>query len=145
MGVFLDTGFFLGIYHPKDSHHKESSNILKNLGTGQYGLIYSSPYIVSEGATLLLIRTKFNQNILNDFYSDLYGTTKFVSILPWSIEIEQKTWELFKKVNKSIRTKKEFMTFTDISSIIYCREYQIDKIVSYDTLFDRFLTRIFEL
>ena len=55
MGIFLDTGFFLGIYHPKDSHHKASCNILKGLGTGQYGLIYSSLYIVSEVTTLLLI------------------------------------------------------------------------------------------
>jgi predicted nucleic acid-binding protein len=144
MGIFLDTGFFLGIYHPKDSHHNESCNILKSLGAGQYGLIYSSPYIVSEVATLLFIRSNFNQNILDDFYSDLYGATKFVSILPWSLDLEQKTWELFKKVNKSIQTKKELLSFADISNIIYCREYQIDKIVSYDSHFDGFLMRIFD-
>jgi len=36
------------------------------------------------------------------------------------------------------------MSFIDISNIIYCREYQIDKIVSYDTHFNGFLTRIAE-
>ena len=142
MGIFLDTGFFLGIYHPKDSHHKASCNILKGLGTGQYGLIYSSLYIVSEVTTLLLIRTNFNQNILDDFYSDLYGATKFVSILPWSSDLEQKIWDLFRKVNESIQTKKELLSFADVSNIIYCREYQIDKIASYDSHFDGFLMRI---
>jgi predicted nucleic acid-binding protein len=142
MGIFLDIGFFLGIYHPKDSHHTESCSILKRLGTGQYGLIYSSPYIVSEVATLLLIRTSFNQNILDEFYSDLYGVTKFVSILPWSSEIEQKVWELFRKINGNIQSKKELLSFVDVSNIIYCREYQIDKIAAYDSHFDRFLVRI---
>ncbi len=144
MGVFLDTGFFMGLYHPKDSHHKESVNIFKNLGTGKYGLIYTSPYIISEVATLILIRTNNNHNLLNDFYSDLYGVTKYVSILPWTMDIEQKIWISFKKINSSAQSKKEIMSFTDVSNIIYCQEYQIDKIISSDTHFDGFLTRIFE-
>lgn len=143
MAIFLDTGFFLGIYHPTDSHHNESCSILKKLGTGQFGLIYSSLYIVSEVATLLFIRTNFNLHIINDFYSDLYGDTKFVAILPWSLGLEQKIWDLFKKVSKSVQNKKDFLSFTDISSIIYCREYQIDKIASFDSHFDRFLFRVF--
>ena len=29
MGGFLDTGFFLGLCHPKDQHAQESEKILK--------------------------------------------------------------------------------------------------------------------
>ena len=34
MGVFLDTGFYLGLCHPKDKHAEESEKILKLLSGG---------------------------------------------------------------------------------------------------------------
>src|SRR5271157_2388559 len=142
MAIFLDTGFFTGFYHPKDSHHLESVQIFRALSQGEYGLIYTSPYIISETATLLLIRTNHNQNLLADFFSDLYGTTKFVSILPWSSEIEQKTRAFFRKHNKSVKTKEKLMSFTDASNVIYCRDYQIEEIATYDSHFDGILTRV---
>ena len=46
MGVFLDTGFYLGLCHPKDNYAKESERILKLLSKGEHGLLYSSNLII---------------------------------------------------------------------------------------------------
>ena len=67
----------------------ESVKIFRDLSQGAYGLIYSSPYVISETSTLLMVRTQNNENLIENFFSDLYGNTKFISILPWSSQIER--------------------------------------------------------
>ena len=64
MGVFLDTGFYLGLCHPKDNYAKESERILKLLSKGEHGLLYSSNLIISEATTLTAVRTHNNINVL---------------------------------------------------------------------------------
>lgn len=142
MGVFLDTGFFLGICHPADTYNKRSNELLRAISTGQFGLIYTSPLIISEAATLLLIRTHNNQELINDFYDLLYGENHFARILSWSKEIEQKTWNFFKSKNKKAKSKKEYMSFVDASSVVFCREYKIDNIIAFDGDFDNFIIRL---
>jgi len=143
MGIFLDSGFFLGFCHPKDKYHEQSLSIFRKMSTGQFGLIYTSNAIIIEATTLLLVRTKINMEIIDEFYSLLYGLNKFVQILPWTAEIEEKSWKKFKTINKNAKSKKEIMSFVDISNIIFCKEFQIEFIGSYDHHFDGFLTRIY--
>ncbi|MHA1798947.1 MAG: type II toxin-antitoxin system VapC family toxin [Candidatus Helarchaeota archaeon] len=142
IGVFLDSGFFLGICHPDDANHKRSNELLLLISTGKFGLIYSSPLVISEAATLLLIRTKNNQDLINDFFRLLYGDNQFVRILSWSKEIELKTWNFFKSVNKKAKSKREYMSFVDASNVVFCREYNIDNIITFDRHFDNFLIRL---
>jgi predicted nucleic acid-binding protein len=139
MAIFLDTGFFTGLYHPNDSHFEKSTEIFQHMSKGEFGLIYTSPHVIAESATLLLVRTRSNLSLLRDFFEDLYGTSKYVSILPWTAELESKTWELFFKVNKKHQEKKQARSFTDISNLVYCQEYQITHIVSYDEQFKGYL------
>lgn len=142
MGIFLDTGFFLGLCHPADEYHKESVSLLRVMSSGKYGLIYTSPFIIAETATLILVRTRNNQKIIEAFFDLLYGSQSFIRILPWSGRLETKTCELFKKVNKQAQLKKDYMSYVDISNISYCKENQIDNLASFDSHFDSFITRI---
>jgi len=64
IGVFLDTGFYLGLCHPNDTYGKESERILKLLSKGEHGLLYSSNLIISEATTLIAVRTHNNINVL---------------------------------------------------------------------------------
>ena len=143
MGIFLDSGFFLGFCHPKDKYHEQSLSIFRRMSTGQFGLIYTSSAIIIEATTLLLVRTKINMEIIDEFYSLLYGLNKFVQILPWTTEIEENSWKKFKSINKNAKSKKEIMSFVDISNIIFCKEFQIEFLCSYDHHIDGFLTRIY--
>ncbi|MHA1719589.1 MAG: type II toxin-antitoxin system VapC family toxin [Promethearchaeota archaeon] len=142
MGIFLDAGFFLGFCHPKDKYHEQCLSIFRKISTGQFGLVYTSSAIIIEAATLLVIRTNHNMELIDEFYSLLYGLNKFVQILPWTAEIEEKSWKKFKTVNKNVKSKKEIMSFVDISNIVFCEEFRIEYISSFDPHFDGFLARI---
>ena len=59
MGIFLDSGFFIGLSHPDDSNHAKSVKILREISTGEYGLIYTSSFVIAGSTLVLLIG--FNQ------------------------------------------------------------------------------------
>lgn len=143
MGIFLDTGFFMGLCHPADEFHANSKKLLLEMSKGNFGLIYTSPLVISETATLILVRTNNNQALLEKFHSYLYGPKKFIRIIPWTAHIEEFTWELFLDVNKKIKERRNWLSFVDVSNIAYCRQNQIQNIASYDNHFDAFLIRIY--
>lgn len=142
MGIFLDTGFFLGLCHPKDEHHQNSVQLLRILSSGQYGLIYTSPYVISEAATLLLVRTQNNQPLLTRFYQLLYGPKPLCRILSLTPDLDRQTWNLFLKFNKDAKKKEDYCSYVDASNIVLCKNYNVDNIVSFNGHFDSLLTRI---
>jgi len=142
MGVFLDTGFYLGLCHPKDLHAQESEKILKLLSTGEHGLLYSSNLIISEVTTLAAVRSNNNVNVLNHLGNLIWGKQKIATVLHFESYLESETWELFKKINTIDLKDSRPMSFVDVSSIILCQHHQIDKIISFDPHFDRFLEKI---
>jgi predicted nucleic acid-binding protein len=143
LGVFLDSGFYLGLCHPKDKYAEQSEKILKELATGNYGVLYTSYFIINEVTTLAAIRSKNNIKVFNHLEKLLWGSEKIASILPFDLNNERETWELFKKINITDLKDKKPMSFTDISSIILCNHHQIEYIVSFDSHFDGFLQRVF--
>jgi predicted nucleic acid-binding protein len=145
MGAFLDTGFYLGLSHPKDRYAEISGKMLNELATGNYGVLYTSYFIVNEVTTLAAIRSNNNVKVLNHLEKLLWGNEKIASILPFDNIFEFETWQLFKKVNTIDLKGKKPMSFTDISSIILCNHHQIEYIVSFDSHFDGFLQRIYQL
>ena len=142
MGVFLDTGFYLGLGHPKDQHAEESEKILKLLIRGEHGLLYSSNLIISEVTTLAAVRSNNNINVLNHLGNLIWGKHKIATILHFESYLESETWELFKKINTIDLKDSRPISFVDLSSIILCQHHQIDRIVSFDPHFDRFLEKI---
>lgn len=144
IGIFLDTGFFIGLCHPKDKYAVQSETILKKLSKGTYGLLYTSSLIISETSTLLAVRTNNNEKILSLLGKYLWGEEKIATILPYKQTLEKEVWELFKKVNTKDLKQEKPMSFVDISSVILCQHHQIKNIVSFDSHFDRFLNRIYK-
>jgi len=142
MGVFLDTGFYLGLCHPKDQHAQESEKILKLLSMGEHGLLYSSNLIISEVTTLAAVCSNNNVNVLNHLGNLIWGKQKIATVLHFESYLESETWELFKKINTIDLKDSRPISFVDVSSIVLCQHHQIDKIVSFDPHFDRFLEKI---
>ncbi|KKK45258.1 hypothetical protein LCGC14_0779640 [marine sediment metagenome] len=142
MGFFLDTGFYLGLCHPKDQHAQESEKMLKLLSMGEQGLLYSSNLIISEVTTLAAVRTSNNVKVLNHLGNLIWGKQKIATVLHFESYLESETWELFKKINTIDLKDSRPMSFVDVSSIVLCQHHQIDKIVSFDPHFDRFLEKI---
>ncbi len=128
VGVFLDTGFFLGLCHPKDKYTEQSEKILKELAIGNYGVLYTSYFIINEVTTLAAIRSKNNIKVFKHLEKLLWGSEKIATILPFDLNFELETWELFKKVNTPDLKEKKPMSYTDVSSITLCKHHQIEYI-----------------
>ena len=142
MAIFLDTGFFLGLCHPLDPNHESAVNIFRRMSTGEFGMIYTSPFIINETATLIMVRTDNNHILLDRFFSYTNGDECFVEVLPWKADFEPKIKKLFLKSNQEGIPKKQWRSYTDVSNIIYCQEYHIDKIAAFDSHFEAFLAWI---
>ncbi|MHA1380449.1 MAG: type II toxin-antitoxin system VapC family toxin [Candidatus Helarchaeota archaeon] len=145
MGIFLDTGFYLGLIHPKDVNHERSKQLLDELKTGKFGQIYTSNLIMTESVTLVAIRTKKHPKAMKRIKELFIDDFQIAILLRSDLEIEKKTWEIFLKINKETNTveKSKTISFTDCSNISLCRHYNIDNIISFDSHFDGWLTRIF--
>ncbi|HME52741.1 MAG TPA: PIN domain-containing protein [Candidatus Lokiarchaeia archaeon] len=143
MGIFLDTGFFLSISHPDDVNNVRGVEILDDLYTGKYGLLYTSELIIGEAISLAWIRTKGNINLVHDLETLILGDDQLAKILYMDEKSVQMTCTEFNKFNRTVKTKHEFLSFTDVSSIVLCRTYGIEQIISFDPHFDAFLTRIY--
>jgi len=144
IGVFLDSGFLLGLCHPKDKYAGVSEEILKRLSTGDQGLLYISDFIISETTTLAAARSGNDIKVLEHLGDLIWGNRKIVTILHSSSEIILDSWKLFKKVNTIDLKGERPISFFDITSVVLCKNSQIDTIISFDPHFDRFLVRIYD-
>ena len=143
IAIFLDTGFYLGLCHPKDKYAEQSERIFKQLSEGTHGLLYTSSLIISEATTLVAVRTNSHPKALNLLEEYLWGLNKIAIELYFNSMLESETWELFKKIHMNEKRNKDIMSFVDVSSIILCKQHQIEKIISFDSHFDGFLNRIY--
>lgn len=143
LAIFLDSNFYLALIHPKDPHSDRSNEILLDLKTGKHGLLYTSTLVVSEVTTLAFIRAKGNKEVLSDLYELLWGKNKIASRIELSPGLEIQTWNMFNKVNDSLKGKKGFLSFVDVSILVLAKNKKIDYLVSFDEHFDGFINRIF--
>lgn len=141
MAIFLDTGFYLGLLHPKDEYHSTSLKILEELKTGKYGALYTSNLIMSESATLTAVRTKKNPQALKTIEEFFIGSAKIAAIIRVNEDIEKKAWEIFHKVNEDRKNK--VISFIDCTNIAICKHYSIEYILSFDNHFNGWLSRIY--
>ena len=123
MAIFLDTGFFFFFVDPNDTNNNRCVELLPTIQSGIYGQIFTSTYVISETLILTALRTKNNSIILKKVINFLKGEDK-IAIIYQSSEInEQKSIDLFLKVNADSSYKP--YSFVDCSNIIFCKEHLI--------------------
>ena len=142
MAVLLDTNFFLGLVHPKDSNAERSVEILNLLADGSQGLLYTTNYVIVETCTLVAVRTNNNSSAFKHLDKILWGENRIASVLWSDKNLDDKTWDLFKKINQSGAKKSKIVSFVDVNLIILAQNHNIGSIVSVDDHFDGFLNRI---
>ena len=143
MGVFLDSGFYLGLSHSNDPHSDRSNEILLDLKTGKFGLLYTSNLIISEVTTLAFVRSKGNQKVMNNLYDLIWGKHRLATRLEVSLISENETWTLFDKLNKNHTEMKRFLSFVDVSILVLTKNKKLNYLVSFDENFDGLITRIY--
>ena len=142
MGVFLDSGFFLGLLHRKDTNYDSCKQNFKIISSGEFGLIFTSAYVISETVTVILLRTHNNPITLNAFRELIYGKKKFIRIFESNQHINTLSWEIFMNHNRKAKNKRNYLSFVDASNIAICREIGISNILAVDGDFDGYLNRL---
>ena len=129
MPIFLDTGFYFSLIVKKDKNHQKAQKLFLKIITGEFGIIYTSDYILDEALTLINVRT-YGKRI--DFVEKMYNL--FMSEKPIAKLLKvQKNWinEIY-LMQKKITKPNNPVSFTDASNIILCNKMQIKKIISFD-------------
>ncbi len=141
MAIFLDTGFYIGLVHPKDDNYEKSQQLLRTLKTGVYGQLFTSNFIMAESATLVASRTGNNIRAMHNIRELFLGSGQIAIILRLNADIEKDAWDLFQKINTE--KSSEVVSFVDCTNITLCRHYSLENILSFDSHFDGWITRIF--
>ncbi|TFF85849.1 MAG: PIN domain-containing protein [Promethearchaeota archaeon] len=140
MGIFLDTGFYFALLSKKDINHKRSQEILIKIGEGIYGRICTSNFVFNESMTLLNVRTRGNRKDLLEKMSVLFlGSEPIAEMIKMENNWLQEIVDLQIKITKGGNP----ISFTDCSNIIICQKLNLTKIVSFDSHYDGFLTKIY--
>ncbi len=142
MAIFLDSGFFMGLCHSADKNHQASVNIFRRMSNEEYGMIYTSPYVIAETATLIMIRTRNNREKDHQILWIRLWREFLHGSFTLDADLDLKTFALFQKVNSPNLEKKEWRSFVNVSNIVFCQEFEIDMIAAFDGHFDPFLRLI---
>jgi predicted nucleic acid-binding protein len=140
MGIFLDTGFYMGLIDPTDDHYNRSLEILSELQTGKFGQIFTSSFVMAESATLVASRTKKDPQAIREIRNFFIGNEQIALILRANEEIESDAWVIFQKLN--LRIKNKVVSYIDCTNIAFCKKYLLDNILSFDPHYNSWLTRI---
>ncbi|TFH30926.1 MAG: PIN domain-containing protein [Promethearchaeota archaeon] len=134
MAIFLDTGFYLGLIHSKDTNFDRAQELLREIQTGKLGQIYSSRLIMAETGTIVAVRTHKNQKALEKARDLFIGDLQIATILSLTESTEKKAWDIFIEANSEKKSPKrnKILSFVDCSNIILCKEHGIDNILAFD-------------
>jgi predicted nucleic acid-binding protein len=139
--VFIDTGIFVAYFNKKDENHERALVIMKEVVEVKYGLVFTSDYVFDETVTTILSRTKEVSYAIKAgvfILGEIKGIPKFINLIRINNKLFDMTWESFKK-----EKFKKRLSFTDHSSIITIKHYNIDYIASFDSDFDGIVSRLY--
>lgn len=122
--VFVDTSYLVSLLVDTDSNHKRAINLSKKIT----GKLYISNYILQELSTVVsrMRGTQFIVEWLNKAYK-----SEYFEIIYATHPLDLQTIELTRiEANKNI-------SFADYSKIIFMKEYEIDKLLAFDSHFKK--------
>lgn len=128
MAIFLDTGFFIALYNTLDENHKRAQECANYLLKNTYGKAFTSNYVLDEAVAFSLRKLstehalKIEKNIQD---------SKLVDMLFVDDAIFAEAKLNFKKFSGL------GLTITDWTNIVLMSLNKIDKILSFDSGFDK--------
>jgi len=100
-----------------------------------FGIIHTSDYVVDEGVTTALARTRSHQIAVN---------TGTYILVPARIEKMLVSQEDFDLAWSKFQTMKDrFLSFTDYTSLALMERHDIERIMSFDSNFDGLAERVY--
>jgi len=125
--IFLDSSFIIAYLNEADENHAKSLNIVKDIDRGRYGTPVITDYIFDEVVTVMLIKTKNLEKVIQA------GEIILNSSLLFRIDenLFNLVWKIFKEQQKPM------FSFTDCATIAICRTNGISNIATFDKDFKK--------
>lgn len=120
--ILLDSSLIVAYSNEADENHAKALQIVEDLERGKYGTLVITDYIFDEVVTVMLVKTKNLEKVLE------LGETLLNSTLLFRIneDLFNQAWRLFKEQGKPK------FSFTDCTSIAVCRANGISNIATFD-------------
>lgn len=121
--IFADSNYFIALYRIVDSLHKKALEIARNLQKQGATLVISN-FIFSEVVTVLSQRESKEASLV---IGDLLLTNTFIEIVHIDEILQEKTWEVFRKIEE------KNVSFVDCSTVVLMRAENIPALLTFDT------------
>lgn len=134
MSIFIDTGIFVALRNAADKNHRRANELMKRAMQGEFGVTYTSDYVIDEAITTALARTK-RLKLAIDIGEYILSSPRIKKL--WvSEEVFDAAWERFKSLEERP------MSFTDCTSLALMEKGGIRNIASFDSGFNGLVERI---
>lgn len=124
MKLLVDSDFWMGLVVENDAHHANVLRELQNVQK-QKAELFTLKLVIYETATVLSRKIDQKRSLL--FLDTFYALP--VSHIDLSSELEDASWDIFKK-----QTKKG-TSFIDCANLAVIEYYKLDGILSFDTFY----------
>lgn len=126
MKILFDSDFIFGLLVTHDPHHEETKEIIEKLDKSETQFFVSN-VVIQEAATVL--SNKVSQQQAIEFYKHVDSIADtFVMLGP---EVEKKAWRIF------LKQAKKRTSFVDCANLAILKEYNLDKIASFDGFYPK--------
>lgn len=133
MSIFIDTGIFVALRNVADKYHRRARELMKRAMQAEFGVVYTSDYVINEAITTALARTK-RLEVAIDVGEYILSSPR-IKKLRVSDEVFDAAWERFKSLERPT-------SFTDCTSLALMEKSGIGSIASFDSSFDGLVKRI---
>ncbi|OLS22115.1 MAG: hypothetical protein HeimC3_32570 [Candidatus Heimdallarchaeota archaeon LC_3] len=137
MSIFIDTGYFVSVVNKDDENHQRSKDLSKDILSGEYGIRYTSDYILDEAISLTWRQTK-RKDLVTQVFQMFSGKEAIVNVLLILEKHIEPIWEKFLRYS----TIQKPLSFTDCSTLILIEEKKIDHLQSFDEEFDGLVSKV---
>jgi len=134
MAVLLDTGVFVAARNSRDKNHERAKELFERALKGEFGVVYTTDYVIDEAVTTALFRTGEYGVALNT--GRLAIESPRVEKLYTGPEEFTEAWRKFQKIGKRP------MSFTDCVTLVQVEKHGISSVMTFDSEFDGLVSRI---
>jgi len=135
MALFIDTGIFVAAVNIADKNCERAKELLEKALRGEFGIAYTSDYVIDETITATLARTKKLKLAIG--VGEYVLSSPRIKKLRVSEEVFDAAWARFKSL------KERPMSFTDCTSLALMEKSGIGRIASFDSGFDGLVSRLY--
>jgi predicted nucleic acid-binding protein len=123
--LFVDTNAFVAVFDEDDDHHDRANAVLDGIGDGSlsYGPLYTSRYVVSETATVLLYGSSHRDAV--EALASIRGSS--------TLNVLEVTEQLFEKTaSQFAQYDDQEISFVDHMNSVLSEEYGIEHIFAFE-------------